>query len=357
MGDESQLLCQYSPHQESLHNRYFIYKLLKSSIYRALEKKLIKVTVYGSLPLRTFLQEGDIDITVITTPEEYLCNELMLNKIKSQLLQEFEIRNIQEIQAEVPILKVQVFNINVDISINQIGGVRSLIFLEEISRLFPKHLLKKSILITKAWGTYFSRILGSQVGLLGTYALEVLIVFILNTVPSCRTNTLQVLKTLIEYFSEFDWENWIVTCVGVVPVQKWRDFNEEECGEKLQLSGEKVKKLRSELRCGRTDWTHKFVNVADPVLIGNNLGKRVSFQGFQRIKLSFKVAAELIKEFGVERLFKKIEPQVGIECKVVEDGGGEKSGVAISYFANIRKLKEALYSCLAVMDPSFPQNY
>lgn len=357
MGDESQLLSQYSPHQESLHSRYFIYKLLKSSIYRALEKKLIKVTVYGSLPLRTFLQEGDIDITVITTPEEYLCCELILNKIKTQLLQEFEIRNIHEIQAEVPILKVQVFNINVDISINQIGGVRSLIFLEEISRLFPKHLLKKSILIIKAWGTYFSRILGSQVGLLGTYALEVLIVFILNTVPTCRTNSLQVLKTLIEYFSEFDWENCVVTCVGVVSAQKWRDFNEEECGEKLQLSGEKVKKLRNELRCGRTEWTQKFINIADPVLIGNNLGKRVSFQGFERIRLSFKVAAELVKEFGVERLFKKIEPQVGIEWKVVEDARGEKNGVPISYFANIRKLKEALYSCLAVMDPSFPQNY
>lgn len=357
MGDESHIVSQYSPHQESLHSRYFIYKLLKSSIYRALEKKLIKVTVYGSLPLRTFLQEGDIDITVITTPEEYMCSDRILNKIKSQLLQEFDIRKIQEIQAEVPILKIQVFNINIDISINQINGVRSLIFLEEISRLFPKHLLKKSILVCKAWGTYFSRILGSQAGLLGTYALEVLILFILNTIPACRTSTLQVLKALVEYFSEFDWENWIVTCVGIVSVQKWRDYNEEENGEKLQLSAEKVQKLRNELRCGRTEWVHKHVNIADPVLPGNNLGKSVSLQGFERIKLSFKVAAELVKEFGVERLFKKIQPQVGIEVCVVDDERKDKSGVQISYFANIRKLKEALYSCLAVMDPSFPQNY
>ena len=146
---EANLLEKYSPHQESLHNRYSIYKLLKACIYRALEKKLIKVTIYGSLPLRTFLIEGDIDITVITTPEETNF-QYLLQKIKYQLLKEFEISNIQEIFAEVPLIKFKVFNLSIDISINQIGGVRTLIFLEEICRLFPKHLMKKSIILCKA---------------------------------------------------------------------------------------------------------------------------------------------------------------------------------------------------------------
>jgi DNA polymerase sigma len=166
MGDslESLLLSKYSPNQSSLHSRYYIYKLIKSSIYRALERKLIKVTVYGSLPLRTFLPEGDIDITVITSPEDLPNLPFFLQKIKSQLSLDFEVSNLQEIAAEVPLLKFTVFSTSVDISMNQIGGVRTLIFFEEVCRLFPKHLLKKSFIICKAWGIYFSRILGSANG-------------------------------------------------------------------------------------------------------------------------------------------------------------------------------------------------
>ena len=151
MGDrlERLLIEKYSPHKAALHNRYYIYKLLKSSIYRALEKKLVKVTVYGSLPLRTFLSEGDIDITVITTPEDSNTALCLLSKIQVQLSSEFDISDVQEIDAEIPLLKFKIAGLHIDISINQIGGVRTLIFLEEICRLFPKHLMKKSIILCK----------------------------------------------------------------------------------------------------------------------------------------------------------------------------------------------------------------
>jgi hypothetical protein len=361
MGDrlERVLLRKYCPHQETLHNRYYLYKLLKGSIYRALEKKLIKVTVYGSLPLRTFLPEGDIDITVITSPEDSCNPYLILSKIKFQFLQEFEIKSVQEISAEVPLLKFKVFEINVDVSINQIGGVRTLIFLEEICRLFPKHLMKKSIILSKAWGTYYSRIMGAINGLLTTYALEVLIVFILNTFPESRTTPLQVLAFLIDYFSGFDWENNIITCCGVLPYSKL--YNEAEFmsqnSSKLPVSYNKLVCLRNELGCIDKPWIQRYVNIADPVFPGNNLGKSISINTFPRFKFCFQAANEILKSKGVEALFETYDPQSYITTSVKDIEEDKTNQIPISFFANIRKLKEALFSCLAVMNPSFPQNY
>ena len=362
MGDtfESSLLTKYSPHQETLHNRYYIYKLIKAAIYRALEKRLIKVTVYGSLPLRTFLTEGDIDITVITTPEDFDIPAYFLQKIKLQLIKELPITNTQEICAEVAILKFKVFDLSIDISINQIGGVRTLIFLEEICRLYPKHLLKKSIILCKAWGTHYSRVLGSMHGLLATYALEVLVVFIINTFPEVRTSPMQVFMMLIQYFSEFDWENNIVTCCGIIGCNITHQEFEmaSQKGRRMQLGYEKIESLRKELRCPSTYWVNKFVNISDPMFPGNNLGKSISFATFPRIKFGFQVAGELLRKEGVEALFQHYHPQIAMIQTIKEEQERQANDlVPISFFANIRKLKEALFCCLAVMDPSFPQNY
>lgn len=42
------------------------------------------------------------------------------------------------------------------------------------------HLFKRSILLIKAWCYYESRILGAQHGLISTYALETLVLFIFH---------------------------------------------------------------------------------------------------------------------------------------------------------------------------------
>ena len=46
--------------------------------------------------------------------------------------------------------------------------------------------------------------LGSINGLLSTYALEILVVFIINSFPEARTTPIQVFSLLIQYLSEFD---------------------------------------------------------------------------------------------------------------------------------------------------------
>jgi hypothetical protein len=47
-------------------------------------------------------------------------------------------------------------------------------------RFGKKHLFKKSIMLIKAWCYYESRILGAHHGLISTYALEILVLYIFH---------------------------------------------------------------------------------------------------------------------------------------------------------------------------------
>ncbi|KAI7995156.1 hypothetical protein LOK49_LG11G00117 [Camellia lanceoleosa] len=62
-------------------------------------------------------------------------------------------------KAQVKIIKCLVENIVVDISFNQLGGLCTLCFLEEVDHLINQnHLFKRSIILIKAWCYYESRV-------------------------------------------------------------------------------------------------------------------------------------------------------------------------------------------------------
>jgi hypothetical protein len=128
---------------------------------------------------------------------------------------------------QVKIIKCLVENIVVDISFNQIGGLCTLCFLEEVS-IPPKttclllslpelgrsfdflplycsymqvdhyinqnHLFKRSIILIKAWCYYESRILGAHHGLISTYALETLVLYIFYLFNNSFSGPLEVMS-------------------------------------------------------------------------------------------------------------------------------------------------------------------
>ncbi|PWA50705.1 hypothetical protein CTI12_AA470420 [Artemisia annua] len=86
-------------------------------------------------------------------------------------------------RGEVPNINTYMNNLPFDIYINTLGGVSSLAFLEEADlTIGMDHLLKKSVILIKAWLKYETEptILKSSDGLLSTYALEVMILYIIN---------------------------------------------------------------------------------------------------------------------------------------------------------------------------------
>lgn len=81
-----------------------------------------------------------------------------------------------------------------------------------LSELIEKdQLLKKSILLLKAWFTYESCLLGSYAACMATYALYVLVVFILNTFHEEAKTPMDVFRKFFEVWGHFDWEGHLIT--------------------------------------------------------------------------------------------------------------------------------------------------
>ncbi|KAE8660503.1 hypothetical protein F3Y22_tig00116951pilonHSYRG00291 [Hibiscus syriacus] len=228
---------------------------------------------FGSVPLKTYLPDGDIDLTAF---------------------------KVQYIQAEVKIIKCLVQNIVVDISFNQLGGLCTLCFLEEVDLLINQnHLFKRSIILIKAWCYYESRILGAHHGLISTYALETLVLYIFHVYNKPFSGPLEVLYRFLEFFSKFDWENFCVSLLGPVPVSSLPDISAEpprRDGGELLLSKYFLDTCSSRYAVCQENqgqpFTCKYFNVIDPLRVNNNLGRSVSKGNFFRIRSAFAFGAK-----------------------------------------------------------------
>lgn len=115
-------------------------------------------------------------------------------------------------QADVEIIKLNFKGMFVDISIKQIGGLCTLDFMHYMSeRINRDHLMKKSIILLKAWFTYESSFLGSYAACMATYALYVLVLFIFNNFYDQLKTPMDVFKIFFKIWGQFDWDNSIIT--------------------------------------------------------------------------------------------------------------------------------------------------
>ncbi|XP_062201645.1 uncharacterized protein LOC133904152 [Phragmites australis] len=274
-----------------------------------------QVFTFGSVPLKTYLPDGDIDVTAFSNSEELkdtwaiTVRDALEHEEKSEKA-EFHVREVQYIQAEVKIIKCLVENIVVDISFNQVGGLCTLCFLEEMDSLISQnHLFKRSIILIKAWCYYESRILGAHHGLISTYALETLVLYIFHVFNSSFDGPLEVLYRFLEFFSNFDWEKFCVSLWGPVPISSLPDMSAEpprKDGGTLLLSksfldmcGSTYAVMPSPHENHVQPFVSKHFNVVDPLRTSNNLGRSVSKGNFFRIRSAF--------AFGAKRLARLLE--------------------------------------------------
>ncbi|XWS32056.1 hypothetical protein CRYUN_Cryun23aG0128200 [Craigia yunnanensis] len=264
-----------------------------------------QVFTFGSVPLKTYLPDGDIDLTVFSKNQNlkdtwaHQVRDILENEDKNENA-EFRVKEVQYIQAEVKIIKCLVENIVVDISFNQLGGLCTLCFLEEVDLLINQnHLFKRSIILIKAWCYYESRILGAHHGLISTYALETLVLYIFHIFNKSFSGPLEVLYRFLEFFSKFDWEKFCVSLWGPVPISSLPDITAEpprkDDGE-LLLSKSFLDSCSSRYTVCQENqsqpFVSKFFNVIDPLRINNNLGRSVSKGNFFRIRSAFALGAK-----------------------------------------------------------------
>ncbi|XP_052176188.1 uncharacterized protein LOC127790643 [Diospyros lotus] len=261
-----------------------------------------EVFPFGSVPLKTYLPDGDIDLTTFggVNIEDSLVNDVIsvLQSEEKSSAAEFVVKDVQLIRAEVKLVKCIIQNIVVDISFSQSGGLCTLCFLELVDRFIGKdHLFKRSIILIKAWCYYESRILGAHHGLISTYGLETLVLYIFHLFHSKLNGPLAVLYRFLDYFSKFDWDNYCISLTG--PVRKSSlpaivAEEPEDGGSDLLLSKDFLRHcadmfsipsrgVDTNLRA----FPHKHLNIVDPLKENNNLGRSVSKGNFCRIRSAF----------------------------------------------------------------------
>ncbi|XP_057454788.1 uncharacterized protein LOC130746246 isoform X2 [Lotus japonicus] len=267
-----------------------------------------QVFTFGSVPLKTYLPDGDIDLTAFSKNQNmkdswaHQVRDMLESEEKNEHA-EFHVKEVQYIQAEVKIIKCLVENIVVDISFNQLGGLCTLCFLEEVDNLINQnHLFKRSIILIKAWCYYESRILGAHHGLISTYALETLVLYIFHVFNNSFAGPLEVLYRFLEFFSKFDWDNFCVSLWGPVPINSLPDVSAEpprKDGGDLLLSKlflDACSSVYAVFPGGQENqgqpFVSKFFNVIDPLRVNNNLGRSVSKGNFFRIRSAFAFGAK-----------------------------------------------------------------
>ncbi|XP_020244243.1 uncharacterized protein LOC109822456 isoform X1 [Asparagus officinalis] len=352
----AELIACIQPNQPSEERRNAVANYVQRLITKCFS---CQVFTFGSVPLKTYLPDGDIDLTAFSDNENLKdtwandVRDVLENEERSENA-EFRVKEVQYIQAEVKIIKCLVENIVVDISFNQVGGLCTLCFLEEIDHLINQnHLFKRSIILIKAWCYYESRILGAHHGLISTYALETLVLYIFHVFNNSFAGPLEVLYRFLEFFSNFDWDNFCVSLWGPVPISSLPEMTAEpprkDRGELLlsKLFLDACSAVYAVFPGGQENQGQPFVskhfNVIDPLRTNNNLGRSVSKGNFFRIRSAF--------AFGAKRLARLLEcPKESLIAEVNQffmntwerHGSGLRPDAPSSSLWHLRPLETAL---------------
>ncbi|KAK2654146.1 hypothetical protein Ddye_014002 [Dipteronia dyeriana] len=133
-----ELIARIHPNQPSKDQRNAIENYMRSLITKCFP---CQVLAYGSVPLQTYLPDGDIDLTAFSKNQDLKWYDILKEALENEVEREnaeFCMKDVEIIPAKVPIVKCIVENIAVDISFNQLGGLCALCFLEGVDNLIKK---------------------------------------------------------------------------------------------------------------------------------------------------------------------------------------------------------------------------
>ena len=352
-----------------------IQEIIVNKFYYKLPDYFIYILPYGSFPAKTYLKNADIDITIffqlksskqilIDIPGDLINKAFCLikdalekyNKDKSYEL----FSDIKIIVADVPLLKFKIGSVSVDISVNNFSGMYKILFIDfieqQLGTQFNKNnlfldssysgnkinIFRRTLLLIKAWCFYEGNLMGSNIGLMANYTLEILVIYIFNLHYEYIFNEFDGFEKFFELMEEINFEKNVISLFGVMSnlsfhqklsafnsdilkesnlcvnqsfwylENKYKDIKDESdvienlnkinnCNiykkSKPLLQIDEVKAfithinksigniyLKKEGKVINVANYDKIVNVLDPLNNHNNLGKSINFHSYSKMK-------------------------------------------------------------------------
>jgi len=365
------ILNVIGPTEKRENDRNVEYLRVKQIIEETISSKFTEyiphIFLYGSFPIKTYLKEADIDITIIIEnkntheiivdiPQDVVNNILILIKDSfenyNQSVNKTLFTDINIIYADIKLIKCQVHSISLDISINNYFGLFKILFMNNIFCQLNKQInnnnenkliiIKKTILLIKGWCFYEGNLMGSNIGLMASYALEVLIIYMINLYHKDINNeidgffyffnlmkSIDMERSIISIFGLISIENfhkylfnletkkidildkpfWYINCENENDNKKEKDFlfdinDLKEIITKINKSSiNSYFKINKDEQIFKKKFQEKLVNIIDPINSMNNLGKSINFHSFSKMQNAFE---HMVKKIIKIKEIKKI---------------------------------------------------
>ena len=362
----------------------FLKKNITKSLNNILPEYIVYIIPYGSFPVKSYLNCADIDVTIcfsLKTNKKIFVNISTedIEKIIKTIKEEFDninkiepekekINDIKIIMADIQLLKCKIDNINIDISVNNFTGLYKIIFINLIEEQIKiklnnlniysdstysqnkRNLIRRTFLLIKGWFLYEGKLMGSNIGLMATYTLEVLVLYLFNYYYKEINTEFEGFTKFFEIMEKFNWNDEIMSLFGLI---KKFDFHKKietvtknnqiinkpfwylglnENNEENEINLVNVKENKESLLNFNevqnsmfylnrgVELTYlkknenvilkanfdKFVNVLDPLNNYNNLGKSINFHSKSRMD---KVIPFMIKKIkNIKEIRKNSNP-------------------------------------------------
>ena len=246
------ILDLIGPNLEREKERNTNLSIVKGIITNIFNKKLpdyiTHIFPYGSFPMKTYLKNADIDLTIFFESkfEQKILIDLpieIINKAIIIIKEEFERYNketsfdlfsdIKIIKADIRLLKCKIGSISLDISINNFSGLYKILLIDYIENQFKSQFNKKnlfldssyndnkinvfrrSLLLIKGWCLFEGNLMGSNIGLMASYTLEILVMYVFNLYYEFIYNEFDGFEKFFEFMEKIDWENNIISLFGI----------------------------------------------------------------------------------------------------------------------------------------------
>ena len=323
----TEYILNYSgPSREQDEFREEKYKIIKNVILKSFQEEQdikIKIFSFGSFPFKTYHRDSDIDMTIILLDKtsdklitsysiELLTRVLNIieNSLRQYFSQHYNEEYLERIEADVRLIKCKFEGVSFDISIDNFVGLFKFIFMHNLEKKYlDPYFYKRTLLLIKSWCYYEGNILGSNIGLLGSYALEVLVIYMFNNYKGKFNSELEAFFTFFNMMSKVNWENQIVTIYGIYDIATLSKYElnlenllssiEQDKEQKIIYSEisefvkqferfNDIEKVQIFNINTKTIVLGKYnMYIIDPIYNTNNLGKSVNFHNSSRIKELF----------------------------------------------------------------------